>query len=266
MAPLAVFALRSIRYLILKFYGPLRAHGRKLAWGLTLFGIAAGAVYIFFQYSTFAITVSPVFENQLMKNVGELADPSFRFGIAGTGGIFILGSIGLIGACLQLWRRNGIPLALSLFLFTATTFFRWQVSDGSEQRDVIFFSDSIGLTIISFGIACLRKTVTKNELVAFGTFAWFLLWVALARGGKRYDFFIGFPLAYGTAWLLAFTPAHLIQWLKDTKIYFPRIKQRFVTGVVVVVVLIPVLFLNPLGGHVTRSGYAAAGMQRPSPE
>ena len=266
LAPLAVFALRGIRYLILKFYEPLRVHGQKLAWGLTLFGIAAGAAYIFFQYSTFTTTAFTVFENQLMKNVGELADPSFRFWHRRYGGIFILGSVGLIGACLQLWRRNGIPLALSLFLFTATTFFRWQVSDwiGAESCNILFLI-SIGLTIISFGIACIRKTVTKNELVAFGTFAWFLLWVALARGGKRYDFFIGFPLAYGTAWLLASTPAYIIQWLKDAKIFYPRIKQRFVTGVVVIVVLIPVLFLNPLGGHVTRSGYAASGMQRPSP-
>ncbi|MCG9134462.1 hypothetical protein J5I95_22585 [Candidatus Poribacteria bacterium] len=266
LVPLTVFALRGIRYLILKFYEPLRVHGRKLAWGLTLFGIAAGAVYIFFQYSTFTTTAFTVFENELMKNVGELADPSFRFWHRRYGGIFILGSIGLIGAGLQLWRRNGISLAFSLSLFTATTFFRWQVSDwiGSERCNILFLI-SLGLVIISLGTACLRKTVAKNELVAFSMFSWFLLWVALARGGKRFDFFIGLPLAYGTAWLLDSTPAYIIQWIKDAKSFYPRIKPNSVTGIVVAVVLIPVLFLNPFGGHVTRSGYAASGMQRPSP-
>ena len=122
-APLAVFALRGIRYLILKFYKPLHVHGRKMAWGLTLLGIASGAVYIFFQYSTFATTAFTVFENQLMKNVGELADPSFWFWHRRYGGVFILGSLGLIGICFQIWKRNGIPLALSIIFFTATTFF-----------------------------------------------------------------------------------------------------------------------------------------------
>ncbi len=266
LPPLAVFALRGMRYLLLKFYEPMREHGRKLAWGLTFLGIAAGVGYISFQYSTFTATAFTVFENQLMKNVGELADPSFRFWHRRYGGIFILGSIGLIVACFQLWKRKGIPLAISLSLFTATTFFRWQVSGwiGEERCNTLFIM-SLVLGIISICIACRRKEVMKNELVALATYAWFLLWVALARGGKRYDFFISFPLAYGAAWLVGLAPTYLIQWLKDVKILYPHIKEKFATGIVAGVVLIPVLFLNPFGGHVNRSGYAAAGMQRPSP-
>ena len=178
LPPLAVFALRGIRYLIIKFYEPLRVHGRKLAWGLTLFGLLTGVGYITLQYNTFEATAFTIFENQLMKNVGELADPSFRFWQRRYGGIFILGSIGLIVACFQLWKRNGIPLAISLSLFTATTFFRWHVSGwiGEEWCNTLFLI-SLVLGIISICIACRRKEVMKHELVALTTYAWFFLWV-----------------------------------------------------------------------------------------
>ncbi len=43
----------------------------------------------------------------------------------------------------------------------------------------------------------------------------FLLWVGLSRSAIRSDFFVGMPLAYGTAWILLISPAHLIQKLKD---------------------------------------------------
>lgn len=266
LPPLAVFTLRGIRYLIMKFYEPLRMHGKKLAWGLTFMGMLVGVGYITLQYNTFETTAFTVFENQLMKNVGELADPSFRFWHRRYGSIFILGSIGLIVSCFQLWKRYGIPLAISLSIFTATTFFRWQVSGwiGEGSCNTLFLI-SLVLGIISIGIACWRKEVTKNELVALGTYAWFFLWVALARGGKRYDFFIGFPLSYGTAWLVGLTPAYLVEWFKEAKYLYPRVKEKFVTGIVACGVLIPVLFINPLGGHVNRSVYAASGMQHPSP-
>ena len=211
LPPLTVFALYGIRYLLLKSIEQLRPHSQKLAWGLTLLGIAAGIGYIFMQSGTFAETAYPFRESELMQNVGELADPNFSYWTGRYGAVFVLGSLGLITACLHLWKWKGLPLALSLSLFVGTTFFRTQVNGwiGVDTCNALFFI-SLGLTGLSIGIACLRKEVAKDELVTLATLAWFLLWVGLSRGGKRHDFFIGLPLAYGTAWLLWFSPVHLI--------------------------------------------------------
>jgi len=273
LPPLTVFALRGVRYLILKYVEQLRRHRRKLAWGLTLLGIAAGVGYIFMQAGTFAETAYPFRESQLMQGIGELADPNFRYWTGRYGAVFVLGSLGLITASLYLWKWKGLPLALSLSLFVGTTFFRTQTNGwmGENSCDMLFFI-SLGLTGLSIGIACLRpaprereKQKAENELVTLATLAWFLLWVGLSRGGKRHDFFIGLPLAYGTAWLLYFSPTHLIQWLKDAKILYPQVRERRTTAIFAIIVLVSVLFWTPLGGHANRSIYAAAHMRPPVP-
>ena len=266
LPPLAVFTLRGIKYLLMKCFPLMHQHPRKLAGALTLLSIAAGAGYIAFQYSTFETTAFTVFETQLMKSVGELADPHFRFWYRRYGAIFILGSIGWIAASLALWKWKGLPLALSFSLFTTTTFFREPFSNwiGVHPCDTLFLI-SLVTTVVCLAIACHRKEHTKNELITVAMLAWFLLWGALARGGKRYDFFIGLPLAYGTAWLLWFSPAHFMEWLKNTHRLPLHFKESRVTAIVTTVVLIPVLFLKPLGGHLTRSSYAAAQMRKPAP-
>ena len=118
---------------------------------------------------------------------------------------------------------------------------------------------------ISWLLPAFKKKRAENELVTLATLAWFLLWVGLARGGKRHDFFIGLPLAYGTAWLLYFSPVHLIQRLKDAEILYPRVKEKRATAIFAVIVLIPVLFWTPIGGHAHKSVYAAARMRPPIP-
>ena len=266
LPPLTVFALRGGRYLLLKHVEQLRPHPRKLAWGLTLLSIAAGVGYIFMQAGTFAETAYPFRESQLMQSIGELGDPNFRYWVGRYGAVFVLGSLGLITASLHLWKWWSLPLVISLALFVGTTFFRTQVNNwiGSDTCNTIFFV-SLGLTVLSIGVACLRKEKTGNDLVTLATLAWFILWVGLSRGGKRHDFFIGLPLAYGTAWLLYFSPVHLIQRLKDADILYPHVKERLATAIFAVIVLIPVLFWTPIGGHATKSVYAAARMRPPVP-
>lgn len=266
LPPLTVFALRGVRHLLLKYVDQLRPHPRKLAWGLTLLSIAAGVGYIFMQAGTFAETAYPFRESQLMQGIGELGDPTFRYWAGRYGAVFVLGSFGLITASLHLWRWKGLPLALSLALFVGTTFFRTQVNGwiGADTCNALFFI-SLGLTVLSFAIACLRKEKAENELVTLATLAWFLLWVGLSRGGKRHDFFIGLPLAYGTAWLLWLSPVHLVQRLKDAKILYPYVKERLAIAIFTVIALIGVLFWTPIGGHANKSVYAAARMRPPVP-
>ena len=266
LSPLTVFSLRGSKFLLLKYVEQLRPHPRKLAWGLTLLSITAGVGYIFMQAGTFAETAYPFRESQLMQNVGELADPNFRYWVGRYGAVFVLGSLGLITASLHLWKWKGLPLVISLALFVGTTFFRTQVNGwiGADTCNTLFLV-SLGLTVLSLGIACLRKEKMENELITLATLAWFLLWVGLARGGKRHDFFIGLPLAYGTAWLLWFSPVHLIQRLKDAEILYPYVKEKLATAIFAVIVLIPVLFWAPIGGHANKSIYAAARMRPPIP-
>ena len=264
--PATVFVLRCIRYLWLTYVERLRHHARKLAWGLTLFSIAAGIGYILLQASTFGETAYTFHENQLMQTVGELADPDFRYWTRRYGTIFALGSIGLITACLHWWKWKGLPVAMSLSLFTTTTFFRTQVNGwiGADTCNILFFL-SLGLIVLSLAIACLRKEKSENELVTLATLAWFILWVGLSRGGKRHDFFIGMPLAYGTAWLLWLSPVHFMQKLKDLKILYQHIREKRVAATVAIIGLILVIFWTPLGGHAHRSIRAAARMRAPVP-
>ena len=266
LPPLTVFALRGSKFLLLKYVDQLRPHPRKLACGLTLLGIAAGVGYILMQSGTFAETAYPFRESQLMQNIAELADPNFRFWVSRYGAVFVLGSFGLIAASLHLWKWKSLPLIISLALFVGTTFFRTQVNGwiGEDTCNSLFLV-SLGLTVLSLAIACFQKEREENELVTLATLAWFLLWVGLARGGKRHDFFIGMPLAYGTAWFLWFSPVHLIQRLKDAEILYPSVREKWATAIFAIIVLVPVLFWTPIGGHANRSIYAAARMRRPIP-
>ena len=277
--PLMIFALRGTRYMLLQFYVPLRLHARKIAWGLTLFVIAAGSGYLFYQTHTFETTAFAFQESPLMKDMTELADPHFGFWTGRYGTIFLFGSLGIILAAITLYKWNGLPLTLSLTLFTATAFFREPISrwigttffgeqvqswarlisfqettsewTGMDVCDMLFFI-SFGLTALSLAITCLRKQHTKNEWVPLAMLSWFLLWVALSRGGKRYDLFIGIPLAYGTAWLLYTLPTSVIQKLSSQTQWGRWVPTAFATAV-----LIPVLFLSPFGGHATRATAAA---------
>ena len=260
LPPLTVFVLRGTRYLLLRYIEYFRAHAQKLAVVLTFLGIAAGVCYIFSQSGTFETTAFAFKESRLMKDVGELIDPHFEYWSTRYGSIFVLGSIGLILSSLSLWKSNGIPLVCALFLFIATTFFRGPVSEwiSAGLCDTLFLISLI-LTFLWLGIACLRETAAKNELLTIITLVWFLLWVGLARGGKRYDFFIGLPIAYGAAWTLWTVPTYLIQKLTSHRLH------RWITAGFTFAVLIPILFWDPFGGHAQRSVDAAAKWRRPTP-
>ena len=267
--PLAVFVIRWTRQLLLSNFEQLRLHARKLAWGLTLGAITFGIAYLFLQSGSFETTAYAFKESRLMKDMTELVDPHYGYWPGRYGSVFILGSLGLIITSLHIWRWNGLPLALVLSLFTATTFFRWQISDwiGENTCNTLFLI-SFGLSVFCFAVASFRKlteSTEKSEMVVLAMLAWFLLWVALARGGKRYDFFMGLPLAYGTAWALCVLPKHLLQKLKNIKESYSYLSQPWVTVCFAILVLIPIFFWNPLGGHANRAIAAAATWRNPIP-
>lgn len=267
LPPLIIFVIRGARYLLLQHVLWLRPHPRKLAWGLTCVAIVTGAYYFFIQYSSFETTAFTFRESSLMKNVGELVDPSFLYWTHRYGAVFLLGSIGLILSSSHFGVRNGIFLGFSFFLFIGTTFFRDLVSHwvGTDTCDILFII-ALGLTVIALGIASLRKTPAKNEQIIIAMFVWFILWVALARSGKRYDFFVGVPLAFGAASMLCISSVDFfiekVTWIKAQK---SNLKEKLITASIATVILIAILFLLPLGGHVTRIARADFQMRLPIP-
>ncbi len=192
LAPsLALLVLKSIRYLLLRFVKQLRPYARQLAWGFTLFGIAAGGIYVFFQYNTFATTAFPFMENRLMKTVAELSEPGLIDWVDRYGSMFILGSIGLIATAAYYWRWNGFPFVIGLVLFCTTTFLldplnNWIGSPGGYRLFILAFA----LTVIGFGIASTRKQQQQQyELDLMMLLVWCFLWGGFTRTGIRYVFF-----------------------------------------------------------------------------
>ena len=266
--PIAVFALRGTRYLLLKHIVPLRTHGRKLAGGLTLLGIITALCYLFFQADSLTTTTFAFYENRLMKSVTELNNPTLAYWVIRYGTIFGIGSIGLVFASRTLWtRKDTLERSLNLFLsllllaFIIVTF-----GNRTETMGDTFSWILLVLIVLTLGIAAARNDTSPHKPSLFLIMlVWFLLWVSLSSRGKRYDFFTGVPFAFGTAWLLWLSPKHLLQRLKDLKILNPHPKERRVTASLTLLVFIGILFWVPLGGHVTRAVPTATQMRSPLP-
>ena len=253
--PLVVLALRGLRSLLLHFFKPLRTHARKIAGLLTLLAIVGAGCYVFSQVDTFARTTVPFSENRLMQQTTELDNPSFLYWVSRYGGVFVLGSIGLIGMCFHMWKWKGLPLASSLFLFALTVFLRGPLIGliGSALCDALFFA-ALGLTVIGIGFACLRKEVLQNESVFIATIVWFLLWVGLSKSAVRYDFFIGIPLAIGTAVILVRSPTSGKPVHLSGRTFHPKL----VTTAFAIGMLVLLLFWPPVGGYANRAIRAAS--------
>lgn len=248
--PLVVLALRGIRSLLLHFFKPLRTHARKLAGLLTLLAIVGAGCYVFSQVDTFARTTVPFSENRLMQQTTELYNPNFLYWVSRYGGVFVLGSIGLIGTCFHFWKWEGLPLASSLFLFVLTVFFRGHLIGLIEASlcDALFFA-ALGLTIIGIGFTCLRKEALQNESAFIATVIWFLLWVGLSKGALRYDFFIGIPLAIGAAVILVRSPTSGKPVHLSGRTFHPKL----VTAAFAIGMLVLLLFWPPVGGYANRA-------------
>ena len=259
--PLIVLTLWCLRQGLLRYVDSFKAHARKLTWGLMLSVVCIGMCYIYLEYDQFETTAFAFRESRLMSDVSELTDPFFAYWIGRYGAIFLLGSIGFIVGVVGLWKWHGLFLAVSLGLFTATTFFREPVSGwiGNHPCNVLFWV-SLGVIICGLGVASFRKTPTaEDETVWLAMLTWYVLWVGLSRGGVRYDFFIGAPLAYGTAWLLWHLPTSVLRRTGSPRYLRVGVKT------VMVVVLGLIMFWDPTGGHANRAKRAATQWRAPFP-
>lgn len=225
---------------------------------LAISSIGAGVLYFLLQYETFAKTAFPFHENRLMQTIGELADPDLKYWIGRYGGVFILGSLGIAAAAIYYWKQKSVTAAAAIGLLSATVFLHHPLTHwiGHQSADILFTA-SVPLTAIGISLAITRKQTSKNESVFIIMLVWFILWVSLSRGGKRYDFFIGLPLAFGTAFVIRYLAAYVSEnkeLVTHRKWALPP--QIMATGITIAL-LILLLFWNPIGGHATRALHVA---------
>ena len=258
--PLVLLAIRAIRFLLISKVDRLRPHTRTVSLGLILASAALILGYVWTQQNTFVETTVPISDSPVMQAMTELRSPHFGYWVFRYGSVFILGSIGLIVASKSYWNQT--CLLVPLVLFVATTFFReplethlWNASHGT-----FFFSIAIACTGIGFLISAWLQKSNEPRLMTIVAFtAWFIFWVALSRDAKRYDFFIGVPLAFFTAELIQFFSNILSRKVKQSR------QRALLKTCIASVLLAGILFLSPLGAHATRAIYAATRMRKPTP-
>ena len=260
LPPLVLLAMRAIRYLLISKVDRLRPHTRTVSLGLVLTSVTLVLSYAWIQQKTFADTTVPLSQNAVMTAMTELRNPHFGYWVFRYGSVFILGSIGLIVANKRHWNQT--CLLVPLMLFIATTFFReplekhlWNASHGTFFFTIAIICISIGFLISAW----LQKSNEPRLMTIVAFTAWFVFWVALSRDAKRYDFFIGVPLAFFTAeiiHLFSNTLSHKVQQSKQ---------QRLLKTCIASLLLAGILFFPPLGAHATRAIYAATRMRKATP-
>ena len=271
LPPVVLLAMRLIRSLLLSKVDRLRPHARPLALGLTLICVALALGYVLIQRETFADTTVPFSNGAVMQAMTELKAPEIRYWLFRYGTVFIIGSLGFILMPLTFWKKQGILLSIPLTLFTISSFFRQPLDKlwGEPFGNILFGTAIAGCIAMLISIAWQRSELRTNELVSIAFITWFLVWVALARDARRYDFFIGVALAYGTAALIQSMAQSLSKKLRHSVYVTDQFREDFkpiMLKTSVSVALLMVLMFLPLNyAHTYRSLYAAQKMRIAKP-
>ena len=267
--PVVVLGMRALRYLLVSKVDVLRQHARHLSLGLILLSIVLAIGYVLFQRQTFADTTVPLSQSALMQAMTELRNPHLAYWVYRYGLVFFLGSIGFIVLVFSRWEaRERFFLSIALAGFTVFSFFReqgdhfWGVPFGNALFGIALAGCSVGI----LWLAWRKRTHTENDNTAIAGIAWFIVWVALARDAKRYDFFIGVSLAYGTAALIqAITDAlseKIHRWVSAVNKDFTL---RGSKTAIFVILLIFLMVLPVKYTHTYRAHVMAKNMRRVTP-
>lgn len=242
LPPLIVLGMRGSRYFLITHtstsqFTRERVSARTLALVLCAGCLILSMSYAFSQQTSFTENTVPFSNNRLMQTVTELESATDDYWYFRYGGVFLLGSIGLIGGCVRIWGKKGVILATMLCLIMLSTFFRVSFSHllgslvglfAESSEDVVLHSRRLSFTVCEYffriaialasvtalGIACRRKVPMKNERVYIAMAIWFLLWVGLSRDARRYDFFAGVPFSFFTAVFIYFVSVFTSQKYK----------------------------------------------------
>ena len=262
--PLVLLAIRYLHHLLItesSFAEKFRLHARPLAFGLILACLMLALGYILMQSKTFAYTTVPFSQNALMQSISELENTFLIYWMTHYGSVFVLGSLGVAMTICRFWRRHGLVFAAPLILFIGTTFYR-SVLDQLLGTSVVnmLFGIAIATCIIGF-LVCVwrRQGSVENQGIYIAFMVWFLLWVALARDAKRYNFFVGISVAFFTADLLLFLATFYADKVKH------RIQRLLLRTAIPALMLTLILFYSPVGGHANRALSTAIKSYRAMP-
>lgn len=265
--PVVILAIRSIRYLLLTKVDVLCQHARALSLGSTLVSVTLALGYVWIQHSTFADTTVPLSQTPLMQAIGELNAPDLNYWFFRYGGCFIVGSLGLLTATRYLWKRQGGVFVIMLALFCITTFFRGPLDRlyGSLLGTILF-----GITIASSAIGLFifpwhRRAKIPKQHVLITMSAWFLIWSALSRDALRYDFFMGVPFAFFTAYLIQSLSNTLSRKLRASKYTTDAFRKDIPHAPlkigIATLLLSLLMFWGPAGAYTKRTLLAASRLR-----
>ncbi len=271
---LVLLSMRALRHVLLTkspFAEKFRSHAKNLSLGFVLMSFAIALGYVWMQLGTFASTTVPLNQNELMQTVGELNMPDDRYWVFRYGSLFFLGSLGFMSISIHLWRNNGTVLAVFIFLLMLSTFFRARLDTflGASGCQILFSASLGGIALLLLFIAWRQRESPTHELVYIAMAAWFLLWVALARDARRYDFFIGIPLAFFTADFIRRAGFYITDILKNAQFLSVSFRERLPLHVLrtcmTLVFMAVLMYWPPAGAHATRATLAATEMRPAAP-
>lgn len=274
--PIVLLTLRGLRYILIAvspFSKHLRLHARTVAFLLIVGTCVIGYCYFLSKGSDVSQKTVPFHPGRLMQTVSELKDTTYLYWIVNFGGVFLLGSIGLLVITIHKWEKIGIVLLFPLALFILTTFFREYLAKllGQSLCDTLFLAAVCITPIVILIAGWLRKEPGANEHCYIAVIVWFLIWTGLARGAARYSFFAAFPMAFFIAALVRLISERVIEkcttWIRSR--WHTNEKSYIVRGIlktgVTVIVVVGLLFWMPMGKHGDRTILAATQSRKPFP-
>ena len=272
--PIVLLGLRVLRHVLITkppFTDTFHPHTGNLSLGLVLASFALALGYVWMQLDTFAITTVPLSQNQLMQTVGELNVPDYRYWVFRYGSLFFLGSLGFMSVGIRLWKNNGTVLAVFVFLFMLTTFFQARLETllGASGCNILFFASLGSMSLLLLLIAWRQCESSRHELVYIAMAVWLLLWVSLSRDAKRYDFFIGLPIAFFTTELIHRVGLSVTERLKRVQFlgtnFMDRLPLRVIKIGIAAVIVASLMYWKPAGEHAERATLAATRMRPAKP-
>ena len=272
--PIVLLGIRVFRHVLItksSLADTFRPRARNLSLGLVLASFALVLGYVWMQFDTFAISTVPLSQNQLMQTVGELNIPDNRYWVFRYGSLFFLGSLGFMSVSIRLWKNSGTVLAVFVFLFMLATFFQTLLGTllGTMGCNILFFTSLGCMALVLLFIAWRQREAPKQELIYIAMAVWFLLWVSLSRDAKRYDFFIGLPIAFFTTDLICSVGLSVTERLKRAQFlstnFRERLPLRLIKVGIAVVIAASLMYWTPAGEHAKRAVFAAAEMRRANP-
>lgn len=270
--PVVLLCIRALRQLLISKIPKLRPHARTVALGLTLGCIAIAISYVFIQSQTFANTTVPFSQNKLMQTISELYAMTFNDWLFSYGNMFIVASIGMIGAVVTLWKKYGALFTFPIILFYLTTFFQDFLDRYLGYRFTynLFLISVISVILLGLITAYRKKTKIKNELTIIAGISWFFFWVALARDASRYNFFTGIPIAYFFTHILIVFSDYIADKLRHPEYITEKFLDVFshtrLKSAIILLVFITLFFWIPHGNHIKTAASQTRTIYPDKPE